>query len=129
MLARYPSLREIEASVNAALDAMIESFHGGNKLLICGNGGSAADALHIVGELMKDFVIPRKLSSDVADAIKASAGSDSEYILANLQGSLPAIAIVSEIALDTAYANDRALTFRLRSKYWAWGDLEIFCLE
>ena len=76
--------------------------------MICGNGGSASDSLHIVGELMKGFVLQRKLPSDLQNALREAAPNSAEYLIKNLQGALPAISLVSEVALSTAYANDKA---------------------
>lgn len=75
-------------------------------MLVCGNGGSAADALHIVGELMKAFVCPRKVTAAWQE--KLSACPHSKYITENLQMALPAVSLVSEAGLLTAYANDVA---------------------
>ena len=70
---------------------MEECYENGGKLLVAGNGGSAADAEHIVGELMKGFKMPRKPESAFAE---------------KLQGALPAIALDGHPALSTAYMND-----------------------
>ncbi len=104
---RYPKLECIGASVKAACEEWISCFSAGGKLLICGNGGSASDALHIVGELMKDFARCRPLSEKDREAIR-SASEHAEYICDNLQSALPAIALVGSAALESAYANDRA---------------------
>jgi D-sedoheptulose 7-phosphate isomerase len=74
--------------------------------MVCGNGGSASDSLHIVGELMKEFAVKRPLSEDMKKAL-AEAGDDG-YIGANLQGALPAVSLVGVTALESAYANDAA---------------------
>ena len=62
LLNRYPALSVCSADLQAMLDTLVECYSKGHKLLICGNGGSAADAEHIVGELMKGFRNPRKIS-------------------------------------------------------------------
>lgn len=102
LIARYPALNVCRADIEAAAAIMIESFRNGGKLLTCGNGGSASDAEHIVGELMKAFVLPRKLSKEMCDLL------DDEYLSSNLQGALPAVSMIGESALSTAYANDCA---------------------
>ena len=106
LVLRYPALEECKESIAAATLLLENAFRAGNKLLVCGNGGSASDALHIVGELMKGFILPRALSDEEAAALRA-AGDDGT-LAAHLQGALPAVAIGVEAALQTAYANDAA---------------------
>ena len=99
---RYPALSACRADIEGAAQMMIDCFRAGGKLLTCGNGGSASDAEHIVGELMKAFVLPRKLSKEMCDKL------GDEYLSSNLQGALPAVSMIGESALSTAYANDCA---------------------
>lgn len=108
LVRRYPALETCMADVEQAAETMIKSYGGGGKLLVCGNGGSAADSMHIVGELMKGFVLPRKLTQQQADALRAACPELAPYCIDNLQQALPAISLVSESALSTAYANDQA---------------------
>ncbi len=106
LIERYPKL--INCSVEVAVEEIIVCYKNENKLLVCGNGGSAADSLHIVGELMKGFILPRKLNKKKQEEIIETFPETAEYLIKNLQGSLPAISLVSETALSTAYANDQA---------------------
>lgn len=76
------------------------------KLLIAGNGGSAADAEHIVGELMKSFKMPRKPKTAFAEKLVAEDRELGSVLAENLQGALPAIALDGHLALSTAYMND-----------------------
>lgn len=97
--------------LNAAVETICEGFRGGGKLITCGNGGSAADAMHIVGELMKDFLLPRRIEDFNPEFVKRAQElfpSDVEFFKANLQCALPAISLVGETSLMTAFANDRA---------------------
>lgn len=103
---RYPALESIIPEVKKAAELMVDCIKSGNKILLCGNGGSASDCLHIVGELMKEFKIKRPLSDEDKAALKA-AGDDG-YIGENLQGAMPAISLVGVTALESAYANDAA---------------------
>ncbi|HHY27004.1 MAG TPA: SIS domain-containing protein [Desulfitobacterium dehalogenans] len=96
---RYPSLQICKDSIMSAYKLLAKSFDSGRRLYICGNGGSAADSLHIVGELVKSYVIPRSIDKDFAEQAD-------EEMLKNLQGALPAFALVENSALSTAYAND-----------------------
>lgn len=103
---RYPELLSIKQSVVDAYRIIAESYDRGGKLLVAGNGGSAADAEHIVGELMKAFVLPRRLSSETADKLIAIDAELGKVLANNLQGALPAIALDGHFALSTAYMND-----------------------
>ena len=102
---RRPELSRCEIDLRDAIDVLRDAFAAGNKLLICGNGGSAADCEHIVAELMKGFQLPRPISEE--DAKKLSQEGDrGAQIATRLQGALPAISLVSHVALATAIAND-----------------------
>lgn len=106
LVKRYPSLETAKDDIINAYLIIEESYKKGGKLLIAGNGGSAADAEHIVGELMKGFKLPRKLNQDFAERLKIE-NAELGYVLAeNLQGALPAIALDGHPALSTAYIND-----------------------
>lgn len=85
---------------------MIECYHLGGKIMLCGNGGSCADCDHIVGELMKGFIKSRPLSSEKKEEMKKNHGDIDEAILDRLQGGLPAIALPSITALNSAFCND-----------------------
>lgn len=106
LFVRYPDLCPAKKDIVAAAELMVETIKNGNKILLCGNGGSASDSLHIVGELMKEFALKRPLSEEVKAALK-EAGDDG-YIGANLQGAMPAVSLVGVTALESAYANDAA---------------------
>jgi phosphoheptose isomerase len=103
LLERYPVLRACEKDLRAALDTLAAVYRSGNKLLVCGNGGSAADSEHIVGELMKGFLKRRPISD--ADTAKLEAAGGRE-IASRLQGALAAISLPSQMSLLTATAND-----------------------
>ena len=103
---RYPSLKSCKVEIENATRVFIEVYKKGGKLLICGNGGSASDAQHIVGELMKAFCKKRKISAEIEQNLKKNPLFDDELI-SNLEGSLPAISLNSETSLMTATMNDR----------------------
>lgn len=108
LTARHPALADAKADIAAAFEILAASFAAGGQLLIAGNGGSAADAEHIVGELMKSFVLPRTMDSDFRFAAE-SADPDLGPVLADgLQAALPAIALNAHTALGTAWLNDCA---------------------
>jgi D-sedoheptulose 7-phosphate isomerase len=106
LLARYPALAPCRADIDAAFRALVESWSAGGTLLICGNGGSAADSDHIVGELMKGFNSTRPLPADVQARLRAADPRLGPELAQKLQGALPAINIASASALSTAFAND-----------------------
>jgi len=108
LVERYPALTECATALQEASELIASSFRNGGRLLVCGNGGSAADSLHIVGELMKGFVLPRHMKLEMKERLHAVCPDSAEYLARNLQGALPAVSLVSEIALSTAYANDQA---------------------
>jgi D-sedoheptulose 7-phosphate isomerase len=106
LIKRYPSLLNIQNDIYNAYSILKETFQQGGKLLIAGNGGSAADAEHIVGELMKNFVKKRKNSENFIGCLKAVDNEASEYLKQHLQPGLPAIALNSHTSLTTACIND-----------------------
>lgn len=108
LLLRYPVLEVCRASIFAAAEAVCECYRAGGKLMVCGNGGSAADAEHIVGELMKGFCKKRPLPPELRARLEAACPEDAAYLAANLQGALPALSLVNPVALTTAFANDCA---------------------
>ena len=103
---RYPQLEQCMDDIQKAFDVLHECYAKGRKLLVCGNGGSAADSEHIVGELMKEFRLKRKVFASQAEAMKAIHPEMGQYLAENLQGALPAIALTGHSALSTAFMND-----------------------
>jgi D-sedoheptulose 7-phosphate isomerase len=108
LLHKYPELSICAQDVLLAFEMMKESYQNGGKLLICGNGGSASDSEHIVGELMKGFMSKRSLPRGQRSAFVSMFGEHGNYLSDHLQGALPAISLVSHSAFITAYANDVA---------------------
>lgn len=96
LIKRYPALNEIRCDIKNAAELMLECYNNKGKILVCGNGGSAADCEHIVGELMKGFMSKRLLTDEKIP----------EELRNNLQGSLPAISLPSQSAIISAFAND-----------------------
>lgn len=106
LIEMYPILEPIKESICKAYEIIAESYENSGKLLIAGNGGSSSDSDHIVGELMKGFVLPRKLD----DTLKAKLCEIDEgmglELSEKLQGALPAIALSNHNSLNTAFLND-----------------------
>ena len=106
LILRYPQLIVAKDCIVEAYQILEESYTNDGKLLVAGNGGSAADAEHIVGELMKGFVNPRKLEAEYSDALITVNKELGRVLSENLQGALPAIALDGHLALTTANLND-----------------------
>lgn len=106
LIARYPCLDVCRQSIADAYKVLERCYLNGNKLLIAGNGGSCADSEHIVGELMKGFKLPRKLSTKYAEKLKNIDPVRGAELAERLQGGLPAIALDGHQGLNTAYIND-----------------------
>ncbi|WP_143321885.1 SIS domain-containing protein [Clostridium sp. HBUAS56010] len=106
LIQRYPSLSSVKNEILKSYTILEECYKNGGKLLIAGNGGSCADAEHIVGELMKGFVKRRQVSEAFADRLIQADPQRGKELAEKLQGGLPAIALTGHSALSTAYAND-----------------------
>lgn len=106
LIERYPQLAVCKDDIAKAYELIESCYAHGGKLLIAGNGGSAADAEHIVGELMKGFKNSRKLPKEYVDRLIAVNPELGKTLAENLQGTLPAIALDGHPALSTAYQND-----------------------
>lgn len=106
LLQRYPELESVKKSIGEAFDVLAECYEKQGKLLVAGNGGSAADSEHIVGELMKSFVLDRRVEPGFASALRSVDATLGEALSNHLQGALPAIALDGHLALTTAYMND-----------------------
>ena len=96
LLKRYPELIHCKQAIEDALKLIIDTYKKGGKVLVCGNGGSAADSEHIVGELMKGFISKRPILDERIP----------EELRKDLQGALPAISLPSQSAILSAYIND-----------------------
>ncbi len=103
---RYPVLRANENEIRLLCDVLISCYEAGGKLLICGNGGSCADAEHIAGELMKGFLKKRPIGDEKKKEMTARAPELNEVNLSALQVGLPVITLNSGVALTTAFMND-----------------------
>lgn len=106
LISRYPILKSIEKEIIDAYLVMEECYLAGGKLLIAGNGGSAADSEHIAGELMKRFKLPRPVSDEFAQKLVEVDQERGKMLATNLECSLMAIPLVAHEALSTAYIND-----------------------
>lgn len=103
LINRYPELSVCKGDIEKAFDTIRATYASGGKLLACGNGGSAADSAHIVGELMKGFRLTRRLCDSDRERLAAVGAA---HIADGLQGALPSISLMGESALVTAFLND-----------------------
>lgn len=103
---RYPNLAVCKRQLEEAYEILETAFAHGRKLLVCGNGGSASDSEHIVGELMKEFKLKRKVFADQAETMKRIHPEMGAVLAENLQGALPAISLTGHSSLTTAFMND-----------------------
>ena len=106
MISRYPALESCQNDIREACQAVIDCYSSQGKVLLCGNGGSCADADHIVGELMKSFERKRPINKDLEGSLKAVSSERGTYIAERLQNALPAISLNAHSALNSAISND-----------------------
>ncbi len=103
---RHESLISCKESMEKGVEIICETYRSGGKILVCGNGGSCADSEHIVGELMKSFVLPRKIPQSDKDKLEKLLGDEAEMFNENLQRGIPAFSLCSQTGVMTAYNND-----------------------
>lgn len=106
LIVRFPELAGAKESIHRAFHLIRDAFGKGGKLLVCGNGGSASDADHIVGELMKSFSIPRAVPDHIHSHLEEQFGKSGLELGRKLEGALPAISLNAHQALISAVAND-----------------------
>ena len=106
LMERYPALKPVKQNIIDAYLIMEECYRHDGKMLIAGNGGSAADAEHIAGELMKRFKTPRPVTPEMAEKLMMIDPIRGKNLVNNLERSLMAIPLVAHEALTTAYIND-----------------------
>ena len=106
LTARYPGLARCKEAIAAAAETIIRSYENGGTVYTCGNGGSAADADHIVGELMKGFVKMRPLPEIDRAILRELYPAEADRLIAGLQCGLPAFSLHSQSALLSAFLND-----------------------
>jgi D-sedoheptulose 7-phosphate isomerase len=104
LISRYPILEPCKANIRNAILIISDSIKSGGKILVCGNGGSASDSDHMVGELMKSFVRIRPIDDEVKERLMEY--QNGEELANNLQGAIPCINLTQHTALSTAFNND-----------------------
>lgn len=121
LIEKYPDLEECLPELQAALGLLKVCYQNAGKVLVCGNGGSAADSEHIVGELMKGYLLDRPVPEAFSRRLREAYPVDGAYLAERLQGALPAISLVSQSSLLTAYANDVAADMIFAQQVYGYG--------
>ena len=121
VIERYPCLAEMRQELLESVRLIRDCHYRGGKILICGNGGSAADSLHIVGELMKSFVAKRSLPKTLSNKIAENFPEEADFYIRNLQGTIPAISLVNEISLISAFGNDQTSELAFAQQVLGYG--------
>lgn len=106
LIDRYPKLIICREDIISAYEMLEEAYSSERKLLVSGNGGSASDSEHIVGELMKEFKLKRRVFGEQAAALKEIDPELGQTLAEGLQGALPAICLTGHSSLTTAFMND-----------------------
>ena len=127
LLQNHPALAVCRDTIESARDLLVTTYRDGGKLLLCGNGGSAADCDHIAGELLKGFLSHRPLSEEdcmtLADTLPEGEADPDLYLLAGqLPGGLPAISLPAQTAAVTAVSNDTDPALIFAQLVWALGE-------
>jgi len=118
---RYPSLKVCEADIRDTYTLLCACYHSGGHVLITGNGGSTADSLHIVGELMKSFRFHRSILAEEKARLTELYGDEGTKLAGLLEGALPAIALPTESSLVTAYCNDSTTDAVFAQEVYGYG--------
>ncbi len=121
LVTKYPDLASCADDVETVFERLRRTYAAGGKVLICGNGGSAADSEHLVGELMKGYLSPRPVPHAVRQRLTTLFPEDGAYLADHLQGALPTLSLVSQTALLTAYANDVAADMVFAQQVYGYG--------
>lgn len=121
MIRKYPDLDPCLPALLQAYETLVRCYRQGGKLLICGNGGSAADSEHIVAELMKGYLCMRPLPAEARRCLVEAAPQDGAYLADHLQSALPAISLSSHHALLTAFSNDVAPDLAFAQQVYGYG--------
>ena len=122
LIIRYPQLSACKKDIEKAYLLLQKTYDDNGKLLIAGNGGSAADSEHIAGELMKRFKITRPINKDLADKLLKIDPQRGERLVKNLEMPLRAVPLTSHIAITTAYMNDADATGVFAQQMLGFGD-------
>jgi D-sedoheptulose 7-phosphate isomerase len=121
LTAKYPDLEPCLPDLQRTFEILTACYEQGGKVLICGNGGSASDSEHLVGELMKGYLAPRPVPEAMRQRLNDLYPELGEYLADHLQGALPTISLVSQTALMTAFINDVAADMVFAQQVYGYG--------
>lgn len=121
LIARYPALRAVEKDIEQAFLKLAQSLSNGGTIYVCGNGGSASDSEHMVGELMKSFKLPRPLPEKERERFTRLFKRDGETLADNLECALPALSLPSQLSISTAFANDVGYQYGFAQLVYGYG--------
>ena len=121
LIGTYPELKPCAADIQAAFEILRDCYWSGGKVLVCGNGGSAADTEHIVGELMKGYLLKRSIPEDLRARLVSAHRENGAYLASALQGALPAISLVSQTSLLSAIGNDTDADMGFAQQVYGYG--------
>lgn len=124
LVARYEKLTRLKESIETTANMLISAYRNNKKVLVCGNGGSSADAGHIVGELMKSFEAPRSLDLTIQQNLRDNFGIQGKLLAETLQQGLPAISLCEHSALLTAISNDLGGEFIFAQQVMGYGNTD-----
>ena len=119
---RYSILSDIKESVLHTFELIKTTYKNGGTLYCAGNGGSSSDCEHIVGELLKCFKKRREIDEQTAKEL-LELGEDGAYILSKLEGSLPAMSLISQTGILTAFANDKSWDTAIAQQLYGLGKM------
>ena len=124
LIEKYPALEKNSQDIIDAYELLKKSFEDNGKLLICGNGGSAADGDHIVGELLKSFSIKRPIPSAFQKKLKHKFGKSGGDLASKLEGSLPAISLNAHASFISAFSNDVDPEYVFAQQVYGYGNAQ-----
>ena len=119
-LERHVALSGVKADVENAFETLKTCFEQGNRVYLCGNGGSAADCEHMAGELLKSFKKCRPLPETLVEGLK-NYGETGEKLVQNLEGGLPVVSLCGHVSFSTAFLNDKDPMLSFAQQVNVWG--------
>ncbi|NLY44553.1 MAG: SIS domain-containing protein [Tissierella sp.] len=120
----YPKMNYLEEGFRYIIEEVVKRVKRGGKILVCGNGGSAADSEHIVGELLKEFYIKRPIDMSSKDRLMELFQEEDKDMIDHLQGGIPAISLVSQTGFLSAYGNDASYDMVYAQQVYVYGEEE-----
>ena len=121
LISRNKDIEYLRSAIIGTIETVLLSVLNKGKLLICGNGGSASDSDHIVGELLKEFYIKRPIGIDEREVLISAYGSEGEFLADRLQGAIPAISLSAHTAFLTAFGNDADSNIAFAQEVYGYG--------